>query len=106
MTHERRAAVIVTDSHRFTHLKKAAMKVAEGGYYPTDNPVEIEVIVTSLKDSPVWILGKLHDVIHVVRDTLIVDEQQITGLSIKTKIGRRRRVVVTCTELDAREVAS
>lgn len=105
MTHERRAAVIVTDSHRFTHLKKAAMKVAEGGYYPTDNPVEIEVIVTS-KDIPVWILGKLRDVIHVVRDTLIVDEQQITGLSIKKKIGRRRRVVVTCTELDAREVAS
>lgn len=106
MTHERRAAVIVTDSHRFTHIKKAAMKVANGGYYPTDSPVEIKVIVTYMKEPPVWLLGHLIDVIRIINDAFIVDGKQIVGLSIKAQRGAKHRTVVSCTELEWREVAS
>lgn len=109
MSKERRAAVLLTESRgraHYNNLKKTAMKIAKDDYYPTGNPVEIEVFFRYVIGSRVSLFEILSDAVRVVNETLIVDEQQIVRLAIAAKVGIKQRTIVTCTELDAREVAS
>lgn len=107
---DRRSVTITTQSNgnvvRDTFLRKAALKAAKNGYYPTDVPVRLDIIVESPSPGSVWLVPILLGSLTAIRDVLIVDDRQVVSLSVQSRKAKNGRITVRCSEIDTREVAS